>query len=130
MAFSLVDHQDDKSFTFSPQVVSEIEVKFAKNFRKQCFTRFAVNGEDKESFLNDFYKDSPYEYRVLGDLVIDNRLSYSSDEIGALKNAKVLISDGGNFKVVESAIDYLLEKLEESPKYTFFDAMAVTAAKK
>lgn len=127
MAFALIDNAQEKSFAFTQRTAKTVEDKFAEGYRSQSFKNVYVDGQDKEEFLGEFFSETQQAERFLCELVIDNRLKYTSKEIEVIKQAKALVAKGmTEFFVVEEAIDFLLEQLSSKEEYTFDDAAVVS----
>ena len=128
MAFELIDNAQEKSFAFTQRTAKTVEDMFAKGYRSQSFKNVYVDGQAKEEFLGEFFGEAQKAERFLCELVIDNRLKYTSEEIEVIKQAKELLAQGMTefLVVVDEAIDFLLEQLTSKDKYSFDDAAVVS----
>lgn len=128
MAFALIDNAQEKSFAFTQRTTKTVEDMFAKGYRSQSFKNVYVDGQEKEEFLGEFFCETQQAERFLCELVIDNRLKYTSDEIEVIKQAKELLTQGMTefLVVVDEAIDFLLAQLTSKEEYSFDDAAVVS----
>jgi hypothetical protein len=101
---------------------------FAKGYRAQSFKNVHVDGQEKAEFLDKFFGETQQPERFLCELVIENRLTYTSEEIEVIKQAKALLAQGMTefLIVVDEAIDFLLKELSSKDEYSFDDAIVVS----